>query len=346
MRDKQIKFDQIRIRQKYTAIWAFSESVFGGILHAFKIPFTGLFLGGFAVILLSSISNYINRKSELIKVTLIVIAIKFMLSPNTPFTAYLAVLVQGLFAFLIFSFFKNRILAISLLSFLTALWSVFQKLFVTTIIFGMNFWYSIDAFTIYILNTLGVKVNKNFSMSVVLISIYFFIHLAGAFFFARLAIKLPSFLERNEQKFQQMNREYSEINNKLNFRNSNSQKSKKKKWYRKPSRILLVVFLIAIALVTYINPELSKIKLIDVISMIIRAIIIIYLWFNLISPAFVKFLMKFVNKNSNFSKVEEITLMFPEFKKVISFSWTINSNHPELKRMFNFIKDSILLLMK
>ncbi|MGB9664367.1 MAG: hypothetical protein ACPL25_05545 [Ignavibacteria bacterium] len=346
MRDDKITFDQLKIRQKYTAIWAFSESVFGGILHAFKIPFTGLFLGGFAVIFLSSISIYIDRKSDLIKVTFMVIAIKFMLSPNTPFTAYLAVLMQGLFAFLFFSLFKNRIIAISLLSFLTALWSVFQKLFVMTLIFGMNLWYSIDALTIYILNSFGIEVNNNFSMSVVLILVYFLIHIVGAFFFAKLAIELPSFLERNEQKFRLMNSKYFDTNNELSFKNLNSQNSKKKKWYKKPSRIILSIFLISFALITYINPELSKIKLIDVISMIIRAVVIIYLWFNLISPAFVKFLMKFINRNSNFSQVEEITLLFPEFKKIISFAWTINSNYPRLKRILNFIKDSLLLLMK
>jgi hypothetical protein len=346
MREDKVAIDQLKFRQKYTAIWAFSESIFGGILHAFKIPFTGLFLGGFAVIILSSVANYVERKSELIKVTFVVITIKFMLSPNTPFTAYLAVLLQGIFAFLIFSLFKNRVLAISLLSLLTALWSVFQKLIVTTLIFGMNFWYSIDAFTVYILKSFGIEIDKNFSMSLILVALYFLIHLVGAIFFARLAIKLPTFLEKNEEKFQHINFKFSEFNNDLNFNNSNGNRTKKKKWYKKPSRVLLVIFLIAIALITYINPALSKIKLFDVLSMIVRAVVIIYLWFNVISPTVVKFLMKFISKNSNLSKVEEITLLFPEFKKIISFSWAINSNYPKVKRIFNFIKDSFILLMK
>ena len=346
MKQEKSLTENYKLRQKYTAIWAFSESIFGGILHAFKIPFTGLFLGGFAVIILSVIANYVEKKIELIKVTLIVIIIKFMLSPNTPFTAYLAVMMQGIFAYLIFSLIKNRIIAISLLSFLTALSSVFQKLIVTTVIFGMNFWYSIDSFTIYVLNSFGVNVNKNFSMSAVLIALYFLIHLAGAVFFARLAIKLPSLLENNREKFLQLDMKYSEFNNDIAFKNLNGQKSKKKKWYKKPSRILLVIFLLAVALITYINPELSKIKMVDVISMIVRALVIIYLWFKIISPAIVKFFMKMINKNSNFNQVEELTTLFPEFKKIISFSWEMNSNYPKMKRVFRFVKDSIILLMK
>jgi hypothetical protein len=338
--------DQLKFRQKYTAIWAFSESVFGGILHALKIPFTGLFLGGFAIIILSSIANFVDKKSELIKVTLIVIAIKFMMSPNTPLTAYLAVMLQGLFAFIFFSIIKNRILAISLLSFFTALWSVSQKIIVTTVIFGMNFWYSIDSFSVYVLKSFGIDVDKEFSMSIILIAIYLLIHLLGAVFFARLAIKLPIFLQRNEEKYNHIKLRYSEFNNDLTLNNSNSQKMKKRRWYKKTSRIVLVLFLLSIALITYVNPELAKIKLVDVISMIVRAIIIIYLWFNVISPFAVKVFMKSISKKYDMTQLEEITSLFPELKKIIAFSWKINSHYPRSKRIFRFIKDSILLLMK
>lgn len=346
MKEEKLLTEKFKLRQKYTAIWAFSESIFGGILHAFKIPFTGLFLGGFAVIILSVIANFVEKKVELVKVTSIVIIIKFLLSPNTSFTAYLAVMMQGIFAFLIFSLINNRIIAISLLSFLTALWSVSQKLIVTTVIFGMNFWYSIDAFTIYVLNSFGMDINKNFSMSVILIALYLLIHLAGAVIFARLAIKLPAFLVKNEEKFRNLELKYSEFNNETILKKLNDQKSKKKNWYKKPSRILLVTFLLAVALMTYINPELSKIKLVDVVSMAVRAIVIIYLWFKVISPLIVKLFMKFVNKNSNFTQVEELTSLFPEFKKIISFSWEVNSNYPKTKRVFRFIRDSIILLMR
>jgi len=91
---------------------------------------------------------------------------------------------------------------------------------------------------------------------------------------------------------------------------------------------------------------LSKIKLGDLISIIIRAIVIIYLWFNLISPLVTKFLMKLINKNFNFAQVEELTFLFPEFKEMISFIWGMNSNYPTVKGFFRFIKDSLILLMR
>lgn len=346
IKENNISFDQYKLRHKYTALWAFSESVFGGILHALKIPFTGLFLGGIAIVILSLIATLVEKKRDLIKATLIVISIKFLLSPNTPFTAYVAVLMQGIFAFLIFSFISNRVIAISLLSFLTAIWSSAQKIVVTTVLFGMNFWYSIDAFTIYVIKSFGFELNNNFSMSLVLIALYFLLHLGGALFFAGLAIKLPVFLQKSESKFQHIQQKYSEFHSNLNDFQSNGCNKKNKKWYQKPTRVLLITFLLVIAFITYLNPEFGKIKLINVISMILRAIVIIFLWFSVVMPLFVKMLRKLLSTNSNFSRLDEYTSLFPEFRKIISFCWEINSQHKRMRRIFLFLKDSFILLMK
>ncbi len=337
---------QYRLRQRYTALWAFSESIFGGILHAFKIPFTGLFLGGLAVVFLSIISDISHSKRDLLKVTSIVILIKFILSPNTPFTAYIAVFMQGIFAFLAFSVIRNRSVAISILSFLTAIWSVSQKIILTTIIFGMTFWYSIDQLAIYVAQIVGLSLNQNFSMSLILISAYFILHLFGAFIFARIAISLPDFLKKNKTRLEQTltNLETFENNN---FETGNSlQNSKKEKWYKKPSRIILFIFLLLIAFITYLNPDWGKIKFIDVVSMLVRAVIIIYLWFRVISPNLIKIFLKVLKRNSNLEYMNDLTVLFPEFKKIIIYSWKIHSNQPKLIRIKKFFDDALLLLLR
>ncbi len=43
---------------KLILLWAFSESALGGMLHALRIPLTGLFVGGSAVIFISLIAHY------------------------------------------------------------------------------------------------------------------------------------------------------------------------------------------------------------------------------------------------------------------------------------------------
>jgi len=39
-------------------LWALSESGLGGMMFALKIPFTGFFVGGFAVVMLGLIAHF------------------------------------------------------------------------------------------------------------------------------------------------------------------------------------------------------------------------------------------------------------------------------------------------
>ncbi len=336
---------EYNLKQKIAAIWAFSEAVIGGFLHAIRIPFTGLILGGLAVIFLTLLSSVVEKKRDILKVTSIVIAIKFILSPNTPFAAYVAVFIQGFFAFLFFSIIKNRSVVVILLSLFNALWSVFQKIILTTIIFGMNFWYSLDSFFLFLSKSTGLKIDENFSFSIILITGYFIIHLLGAFLFARFALILPEHLNKNAGK-------YCQIINDLNLKNENgttlNQKNpfhRKKKWYQRPSRIMLLVFLILVGIITYINPELSKIKFIDFLSMVIRAFIIIFIYLRILAPALTKLFSKILKKNSRLNEINEITSFFPEFKSIVSLCWELNSSYSKLARIKNFLNDSLMLLL-
>ena len=51
--------------QRLTALWAFSEAALGGLLHALHIPFSGVVLGGFAIMFISLIAYYSKNHSEI-----------------------------------------------------------------------------------------------------------------------------------------------------------------------------------------------------------------------------------------------------------------------------------------
>ncbi|MBJ7428659.1 MAG: hypothetical protein JHD28_06865, partial [Bacteroidia bacterium] len=51
---------------KLTALWAFAECSLGGLMHLFKIPFTGFFVGGFAVIIIGLIAHFSNQNFKTI----------------------------------------------------------------------------------------------------------------------------------------------------------------------------------------------------------------------------------------------------------------------------------------
>jgi len=132
---------------RLTALWALNESGLGGVLHAAKFPFTGIFVGGFAVILISLIARYSNYSFKaILKATAMVLMIKAAVSPHSPFPAYLAVSFQGLLGAMLFSLTRNFKITPVVFGGLALLESAIQKILLTVLFFGMSFWKSVDDF--------------------------------------------------------------------------------------------------------------------------------------------------------------------------------------------------------
>ncbi len=135
--------------QRLTVLWALNESGLGGLLHAVRSPFTGLFVGGMAILLIRLLAAAARGQRRLmLKATAIVVFVKFSVSPHSPATAYLAVGFQGLVGSLLLGrarFGKWAILAFSLLSY--AQMSL-QRLAVITLFYGFSLWEAIDKLAI------------------------------------------------------------------------------------------------------------------------------------------------------------------------------------------------------
>jgi hypothetical protein len=142
--------------ERLTALWALNEAGLGGLIHAMKIPFTGIVVGSTAVILIALIAFFAERKSAaILKATVIVLLIKAAVSPHTPLPAYVAVAFQGLAGSLLFGFLPWPRLAALLLG-LLALWQgAAQKLLVMTLLYGAPLWDSVDAVGRWILERIG-----------------------------------------------------------------------------------------------------------------------------------------------------------------------------------------------
>ncbi|WP_400191863.1 hypothetical protein [Hymenobacter sp. B81] len=83
---------------RLVALWALSEALLGGVLHALKLPVTGLLVGGVSVVLLQLLGYYARRRGTVLRALLVVLTLKALLSPHSPPTAYVAVAFQGLLA--------------------------------------------------------------------------------------------------------------------------------------------------------------------------------------------------------------------------------------------------------
>jgi len=173
------EFYKTNVTLRITALWAFSEAFMGGILHGLQIPFAGLALSFVASVCITLIALGNNKKGEILKATLLVIAVKFILSPHTPPMAYIAVLIQGAVGELLFLNRKAVKPAAFILTLFSLVYSAFQHLLILTIVFGKAFWQAIDIF----LN----KITQSFLKDAVHYSLYIIVFYVGCYLVAGIA---------------------------------------------------------------------------------------------------------------------------------------------------------------
>ncbi|MEM1126199.1 MAG: hypothetical protein AAGI71_06060 [Bacteroidota bacterium] len=186
---------------RITALWALAEVGLGGALHAFRLPVTGLFVGGSAVVLLSLLAEAARREGRAVRRTLlsrtaVVLGVKAAASPHAPLGAYLAVGFQGGLAALVLPVLGRRSGPL-VLGAVALLESSLQRVLVLTLLFGTTFWEAVDALV-------GVAVRffegltglvltpLPFSASYGLIAAYVGLHVVGGLVAGALAAWLPA----------------------------------------------------------------------------------------------------------------------------------------------------------
>lgn len=328
---------------RITAIWAFSESAFGGILHALTIPFRGIFINAAAVLFMSLIALFSKNSKEILKSTVIVILIKALVSPHSPLTAYFAVSVQGFVGYLLFlnrSYFKFSAL---MLGIITLFFSGIQKIVVLTVLFGNNLWKSINIFVKQIANEfLSLGLHPDIHYGVLLIGIYVFIHLTAGMLIGIYAGRLPNRLERFYNQFTPISFENDDLD-----LPKKEKKGKKKSWLLRPSGIIIISILLVLLIYTYFNPYDSELAFIDVVIMLIRSIVLTLIWYSLLAPFVKKFFQKLISGKKAFysEEIDEILNMFPHFKKIIGYSWKASQRLNGLNRIKYFLSTSFYYLL-
>lgn len=312
----------------------------GGILHVLKIPFTGLFIGGSAVIFISLLSYYGDSRSVIFESMVKVILVKFIVSPYSPINAYFAVLLQSILGYLLFFNGFNKISPI-LLGLLALLFSALQKIIILTLVFGMTLWESIDIFFDFVLNRLLPNLSEldQFSLSYVLVGAYILSHILGGLLAGFYASRLPGRInEHDEERIIKLN---SNINDFLEIK---PKKKQKRKWWLKKSSIALFGFSLIIITISFLFEEVDKNIATQVLIMLVRSTLIIVIWYYFISPFLLKFVNKLLSKKRKrrASEIDSIVNVFPNIKSIIKYSWNETRNLKGLKRIAIFF-DRVLI---
>lgn len=304
---------------RLTALWAFAESGLGGALHAFKIPFTGLIVGGIAMLIITiiaSISESIIR--DIFKAVIIVVVVKLTISPYTPITAYIAVFFQAILGSLLYRFLQINYISIFIFCTIAMLESALQKILLLFLFYGNNIIDATNIFINFILNQFSIK---NINGSFWIVMIYFFIYLIGGILVSILTYKIIStpFQKTDVQSFYQ---------NKIEI---------KKKTSSKKAIIYLVITLI-IALTNYFFNTNNSTTL-HLINSVVLSFFIITFWYFFLTPLVNKYLYYFLKKKEyRYEKeIQQILLFLPTLQFGLNDIWKQSQSHKGIRRIKYFI---------
>ncbi len=310
--------------QRLTALWAFTESGLGGIMHALQIPFTGLLVGGMAVIMISLIADLSGYNyKQILKSAIIVLIVKAMVSPHTPFPAYIAVGFQALLGYSVFSLLTVNFFSIALLSTIAMLESAIQKLLILTLFFGKSIWIATDDMIAFIAKQFGNAVSNG---SYWIISVYILIYIAGGLLIAVFASRtIKSFNAANKELILEPS---TEINNDV----LKTKKPGPKRVFKK--LLVLILLMIGLSVVLFVFAADNKQGWLAVAKTITWTLSAILIWFMLIGPLFTKAIQILLKKKQSRYSEEVLSIIsfLPVLKQLTALAWQQSKLHHGFNR--------------
>lgn len=288
-------------------LWALAESGIGGVLHAFKLPFTGIFVGGFAILSIALIAWYSDDKKEILKALSIVLAVKLLASPHSPWQAYVAVAFQGLMGYLIFSHKKQFRFRTLVFAVICMLESALQKILLAFLIFGTAFFTALDKSALNVAQSLGLDLST--SLVTWVFAAYTLLHLATGIALGWWIPALPYAIDQIQETPQTDVVQAEPIPAK------------------KPSTWIIwsLLFITAFGLIYFFMPEGMRFNL---VTLLIRVIVITLALTFVIGPLLKMLILKYLSGNrKNNAVVENVLMRLPAFKAKMMQHYTFSRNN-------------------
>lgn len=317
--------------QRLTALWAFTESGLGGVMHALQVPFTGLLVGGMAVIMICMIAEISNHNYKLVlKSAIIVLIVKAMVSPHTPFTAYIAVAFQAMMGYLFFRLMNINFISILLLSIVAMLESALQKLLILTLFFGESIWKATDSMVALLVKQIGFAAQHG---SYWIAVVYLCIYILGGFLIAWIAYKaIKDFYTDSSLK---LTPGYIKTFN-LNPKQPPKKNKHKRVW-------VLIFLMLSLSVILFFFASDKKQAWLEVIKTISWTISAIIIWYLLIGPLFAKVIKSYLQKKQTrySAEVLQILSFIPALRLLTTYAWQYSKARKGLGRWVTFVSTLI-----
>lgn len=330
---------------RLTALWALSESMLGGLLHAARIPFRGMIISSIAVIIICLIAHFSKSKGNILKAAILVLAIKAGVSPHTPVAAYGAVFLQGLLGEFFFFYKKFFALSSIALGIVVGILTGLQKIITLTLIFGATLWDAINQLVNYVIKEFFLSLTdfSSLNFSFFLVAIYVSIHILFGFITGLFASRLPAKINSERSK-ELILTELSPLNSDLG---EPSKPKKRRHWWKRPVYLLIFFISIGLLVLSYVNPASINLSKNSLLIMIVRAILIMLIWFSFLSPILTKLIKKLLHKSKNeySSEITQIINHFQFYKSVAAQVWKLSSNYRGVRRINYFLTALIVNIL-
>lgn len=309
---------------KLIFLWAFVEAGLGGLLHLFHIPVTGLVVGGFAVIIIVLLAKYSNNNyAVLLKALGIVLAVKFLVSPYTPFGAYVAVGFQGLLAVLLFPIFKLNKITVFLFATLIMIESGLQKPIIAYYVFGKEFW-NVTVSVIVDLFRLS-KENVNATIIFFLI-IYMVMYLLWGILLSHWA----NYIRENIETLHVDRNVIKKISFQISEQKIGKNEKKRRKYFLPAGLIIIGITLLTLLLIGKLD-----------VFYLVRAVIIL-LFLIIAAPLLIKKHQNFLFRK-NKAIVSSIVEAIPKIKFNTQIAWKLSRQSKGINRIKQFVIHTIWL---
>lgn len=321
--------------ERLTALWALNEAGLGGLIHALRVPFTGVVVGSTAVVLIALIAFFAERKAKaILKATVIVLLIKAAASPHTPLPAYVAVTFQGLAGALLFGFLPFIRLSALLLG-LLALWQgAVQKLLVMSLLYGRSLWDSVDAVGRWMLERMG---NGSGDVSPTGWFLFFYLgyYTVAGLITGGLAGAIPGEIEQALKQPRSL--PVTGAGRELSI----PAPSRKRWWQRTPFKAGLLLAGLLLATMWMTPGQAGWSKGLHVLG---RAVVVLSLWMWVVRPLGFALLRRFRRREQNAYGLEVSRAMaqFPALRQAAAEAWQDSGGMVGFRRWKKFLVELIV----
>jgi hypothetical protein len=305
--------------------WAFVESGLGGLMHAFHLPFTGIFIGGAAVASLAAMAAVLKGQGhssglgrQLVVATLWVMLVKLLVSPQSPPTSYIAVAFQGVMAAIFYSVLPSYKLASFLFAVVAMLESALQKLLILFLVFGTEFWESLDIWMISVSKQLA---HVPLGLSALAGSYVLLYAIWGLYLAYRISIWPQRFAAQNEE----LKKAFSVWAGSVPEVRA-TKRSKPFRW----------VLLAVAVLVFYLLPSY------EAWSTLIRALAFSVALYGL-APMVMRFWRQRLEKKQQSPEVQAMLTRVDSQADLFRFCWEYHSEKGKMGRMFAAVESALVL---